>query len=78
MIVDDFEFNEYVLKMSDSDLDKFAFDSGTTANYLKRHLIYKTKIPRPEMIEALVKASRGDFSKYQLVSWLYDLKRGDQ
>lgn len=78
MIVDDFNFNEYVLKMSESDLETFAFESGTTANYLKRHLIYKTKIPRPEMIEALVRASEGDFSKYQFVSWLYDLKGGGQ
>lgn len=76
MIVDDFNFNAYILKMSESDLEKFAFGSGTTTNYIKRHLIYKVKIPRPEMIDALVRASKGDFTKHQFISWLYDLNGG--
>ena len=50
----DFNFNEYILQMSDERLVKFSQDSGTTPNYIKRHLIYKKKIPRPEMIDALV------------------------
>ena len=54
---------------------KFSQDSGTTPNYIKRHLIYKKKIPRPEMIDALVFASSGDFSKHEFVSWLYDLSK---
>ena len=53
----DFNFNEYILQMSDERLVKFSQDSGTTPNYIKRHLIYKKKIPRPEMIDALVFAS---------------------
>lgn len=69
----DFNFNEYVLQMSDERLVEFASKSGTTPNYVKRHLIYKKKIPRPEMIDALVIASNGDFSKHDFVSWLYDL-----
>lgn len=69
----DFNFNEYVLQMSDERLAEFASGSGTTPNYIKRHLIYKKKIPRPEMIDALVFASNDDFSKHDFVSWLYDL-----
>lgn len=69
----DFNFNEYVLQMSEECLADFANKSGTTPNYIKRHLIYKKKIPRPEMIDALVLASNGDFSKHDFVSWLYDL-----
>ena len=69
----DFNFNEYILQMSDERLVKFSQDSGTTPNYIKRHLIYKKKIPRPEMIDALVFASSGDFSRHEFVSWLYDL-----
>ncbi|MCO8080278.1 MULTISPECIES: hypothetical protein [Acinetobacter] len=71
----DFNFNEYILQMSDERLVKFSQDSGTTPNYIKRHLIYKKKIPRPEMIDALVFASSGDFSKHEFVSWLYDLSK---
>lgn len=73
MIMGDFSFSTYILKMSDQELQDFALDSGTTPNYLKRHLIYKKKIPRPEMIDALVLAAKGDFSKHQFISWLYDL-----
>lgn len=69
----DFNFFEYISKMSDDDLAKFAEKSGTTPNYIKRHLIYKKKIPRPEMIDALVYASNDDFSKHDFVHWLYDL-----
>ena len=69
----DFNFFEYISKMSDQRLSEFALESGTTPNYIKRHLIYKKKIPRPEMIDALVYASNGDFSKHDFVSWLYDL-----
>lgn len=69
----DFSFNEYVLQMSEERLADFASKSGTTPNYIKRHLIYKKKIPRPEMIDALVIASNGDFSKHAFITWLYDL-----
>lgn len=71
----DFNFFEYISKMSDEDLEKFAQVSGTTPNYIKRHLIYKKKIPRPEMIEALVFASEGYFSKHDFVHWLYGLDK---
>lgn len=69
----DFNFSEYISKMSDERLFEFATESGTTPNYIERHLIYKKKIPRPEMIDALVYASQGDFSKHDFVFWLYDL-----
>jgi hypothetical protein len=70
----DFNFARYIREMSEERLNNFALDSGTTPNYIKVHLIYKKKIPRPEMIDALVSASKGDFSKHQFISWLYDLK----
>ena len=74
MLKVDFDFAQYIRQMSEQSLINFALASGTTPNYIKAHLIYKKKIPRPEMIDALVKASHGDFSKHQFVSWLYDLK----
>lgn len=70
----DFDFKSYIAKLSAEQLGNFATESGTTVNYIKLHLIYKKKLPRPEMIDALVKASQGDFSKYQFIAWLYDLK----
>lgn len=71
----DFDFFKYISEMSDEKLNEFAQQSGTTSNYIKRHLIYKKKIPRPEMIDALVRASDGSFSKHDFISWIYDLNK---
>ncbi len=70
-----FNFREYVNSLNPDALETFANSSGTTVNYIKNHLIYKNKIPRPEMIDSLVLAANGAFTKYQFVSWLYDLKK---
>ena len=70
----DFDFTQYIRSMSEQQLQNFAIASGTTTNYIKLHLIYKKKIPRPEMIDSLVIAAEGGFSKHQFVSWLYDLE----
>lgn len=74
MLYSDFDFRNYVSSLSPDVLERFAVESGTTSNYIKNHLIYKTKIPRPEMIDALVHAGHGEFSKSQFIAWLYDLK----
>lgn len=73
MLVGDFNFHDYVSNLSPENLEKFAIESGTTVKYIKIHLIYKTKIPRPELIDALVLAAHGSFSKSQFISWLYSL-----
>lgn len=70
----DFDFQQYILNLSQQKLEEFATEAGTTVNYLKRHLIYKKKTPRPDAIELMVKASNGDFSKAQFIQWLYELK----
>lgn len=74
MLNSNFNFHNYISSLSPNDLELFAVESGTTSNYIKNHLIYKTKIPRTEMIDALVHAAHGEFSKSQFIAWLYDLK----
>lgn len=69
-----FSFADFIRNMTESELKNYANESGTTVSYLKNHLIYKKKIPRPEMIESLVVAARQKFSKQQFVHWLYDIK----
>ena len=70
----DFDFHEYISQLSEDELLQFAIDSGTTVKYLKGHLIYKKKIPRPDAIESMVQESKGDFSKSQFIHWLYNLE----
>ena len=73
MSVSRFDFHDYVSKKSDEDLKKFAQISGTTIRYIKEHLISKKKVPRLSMIESLVRAANGEFTKTQFIHWLYDL-----
>ena len=68
-----FDFHEFVSRMSCDELDKFANSTGTTSRYIKGQLIYKKKIPRPEMIDSLVVSAKGKFTKVEFIHWLYDL-----
>ena len=74
MLSTDFNFQEYILNLSQQQLEEFATEAGTTVNYLKRHLIYRKKTPRHDAIKLMVKASNGAFSKTQFIHWLYELK----
>jgi len=69
-----FSFHKFISDMSPAELERYALKAGTTARYLTVHLIYRSRIPRPEMMEALVHASEGAFTKVQLVHWLYHLE----
>ncbi|WP_336916617.1 hypothetical protein [Acinetobacter modestus] len=69
----DFSFHKYILEQKPEELEAYAERAGTTVSYLKRHLIHKTRLPRIEMIETIVSASNGDFSKVQFIAWLYGL-----
>lgn len=69
----DFSFHKFVSEQSHDELEAYAERAGTTVLYLKRHLIHKTRVPRIEMIETLVNASNGAFSKIQFIAWLYEL-----
>lgn len=69
----DFSFHKFILEQKADDLEAFAERAGTTVSYLKRHLIHKTRLPRIEMIETLVSASNGAFTKVQFVAWLYGI-----
>jgi len=69
----DFSFHKFVLEQKPEELEAFAMRAGTTVSYLKRHLIHRTRLPRIEMIETLVRASNGEFTKIQFIAWLYGL-----
>ena len=69
----DFSFHKFILEQNADELEAFAERAGTTVPYLKRHLIHKTRLPRIEMIETLVSASNGAFTKVQFIAWMYGL-----
>ncbi|ARG16946.1 hypothetical protein R4466_04910 [Acinetobacter baumannii] len=69
----DFSFHKYISNQSPEELEAYAERAGTTVLYLKRHLIHRTRLPRVEMIQTLVTASNGAFTKVQFIAWLYEL-----
>ncbi len=73
MSIDDFDFKKFIKSLSDEQLSTFATTAGTTPLYLKRHLMYRCKYPSPGLIDALVIAGQGKFSKGQFVNWLYQI-----
>lgn len=73
MVVVDFDFKSYIHELTDEQLIKFANLAGTTPTYIKRHLVYRSKLPSPSLIDGLVLASNGDFTKSKLIQWLYQI-----
>lgn len=73
MIKVDFCFKNYIQALTEEQLNKLAETAGTTAQYIKSHLIYRRKFPGPALIDGLVIAANGDFTKAQFIHWLYQI-----
>lgn len=73
MLKSDFCFKNYIQSLTEDQLNILASKAGTTAQYIKSHLIYRRKFPGPVLIDGLVIASNGDFTKAQFIHWLYQL-----
>lgn len=58
------DFKEWFLSLSDDDRERYARDAGTTAGYIRVHLIGRRKIPRPDLLRRLAEASNGKFSPH--------------
>ena len=60
-----------------TDLDKkgllaeYAENVGTSVSYIKKHLIYRRKVPRQKLLYALVAHSNNEFSYTQLINWFH-------
>ncbi len=68
------DLREHFLALTDDERSRFAADAGTTVSYIATHLIAppeRRKIPRPALIEGLVKAGRGAYSREELLAFFY-------
>ena len=67
------EFRDYFRSLSDKEQVKYAKKAGTTANYIRCHLIAQPprKIPRQKLMESLVTASQGRLSISDLLRHFY-------
>lgn len=65
-------FRDFFLDMSEIERTKYAKSAGTTVGYIKTHLITKYKVPRPELMNRLVDASKGELTMSDLTDFFYN------
>ena len=67
-------YSKYFFSMSRNKQDLYAIAAGTTGDYLRTHVfapMERRKIPRKEMINALVTATKGKCSLDDVLEYLY-------
>lgn len=60
-------FRNFILNLSPEELEEYAKNAGTTAGYLKSHLLYGYKEPRKNLRKALMAASNGQVSEMEIL-----------
>jgi fatty acid/phospholipid biosynthesis enzyme len=73
-------YKKYFLELSKEAQDNYAVNAGTTGTYLRTHIFVsksRRKIPRPDLIERLSKATNGKASMTDVLAFLYqtDIER---
>lgn len=61
------KFRDFVMKMTADELENYAKEVGTTAGYLKSHLLYGYKEPRRKLRKALSTHSNGQVSEAEVL-----------
>lgn len=69
-----FDFRRWWLGLPADERERFAREAGTTPEYVRIHLIAplaRRKTPRRELMDAMVRAGAGRFSREDLLSWFF-------
>ena len=64
-------FYDYIKSLTESELQDYASRCSTTPDYIKVHLVYGTKIPRPPLLRALALESDGKLSIDDVLNHFY-------
>ena len=65
------DYREWFLSLSEAQRDAYAQRAGTTAGYIRVHLIGRRKIPRPALLNKLADASDGKWTVAKLLAFFY-------
>lgn len=65
------DYREWYLALSDEQRAAYAERAGTTAGYIRVHLIGRRKIPRPALLARLASASEGSWTEPSLLAFFY-------
>jgi len=64
-------FKDYINGLTDTELDEYAARCGTTAQYIKCHLLNAYKEPRKNLRAALAIESKGNVSHTEILQHFY-------
>jgi len=66
-----FDFKGFFYSLNAKERAAYCRRAGTTVNYLQRHVITRRKLPRPESMKRLAKASQGRVTVRKLLEFFY-------
>ena len=64
-------FPEFFRGLDEAQRNEYAERAGTTSDYIRVHLIHARRVPRPELMEALVLASDGQVTRNEILEHFY-------
>jgi hypothetical protein len=70
----EFDFHRWYLGLTAEERARFASAAGTSPEYIRCHLIgplRRRKTPRRELLDGLVRAAEGRFTREQLLGWFF-------
>jgi len=65
------DFKLYYRQLDREQRKAFANRAQTSTRYIENHLMFRRRIPRPDMLERLAAASQGKVSYGDLVTFFY-------
>ena len=66
-----FDFKKFYQSLDTVGKDSFAKNAGTSADYIRVHLIHKTRMPGKSLMRNLANASGGKFTYADMVDFFY-------
>lgn len=68
-----FDFKGFFYSLDAKERAAYCRRAGTSVSYLQLHVITRRKLPRPESLKRLAKASRGRVTLRDLLEFFYDV-----
>lgn len=64
-------FKEFWDQLTDEQKEAYAAQAGTTANYIRQHLVPARRVPRREFMARMVEATEGQVSQREMLDHFY-------
>lgn len=71
------DWKQWYLALAQKQREEYARNAGTTAGYIRVHLIGRRKIPRQDLMEKLAAGTDGRFTVTDLLAFFYRTGEAD-